>query len=231
MTRIKSLFALALTGAIIASCSTSNNVVSNHLISKRKFNKGFHINKKGHFSSSKEETMANNNEKEERSYQIESTESESALAQSNQKENNTVNNSADKNSVEYTSYENNNTLASTDGDLSDEFESDSYGTDDSYTGSVQRELKDDREESGEESQQAAPAAPAPSSTGDIILAIILCLFLPPLGLLIYRGVDSIFWIDLILFLVAIGGFFFLPFVGLAGLVAVVLAFLGVWDVI
>ena len=39
---------------ILASCSTSNNVVSNRLISKRKYTKGYHINKKSDYKASKD---------------------------------------------------------------------------------------------------------------------------------------------------------------------------------
>jgi len=37
---------------ILGACGTSNNVVNNHLISKRKYTKGFHVNKKSNFKNS-----------------------------------------------------------------------------------------------------------------------------------------------------------------------------------
>ena len=50
---------------ILGSCATNNNVVSNRLISKRKYTKGFHINKKSHLKSDNDEDVAKNVENEE----------------------------------------------------------------------------------------------------------------------------------------------------------------------
>lgn len=46
---------MMITGLIIASCGSSNDVVSNRLISKRKYNKGFFINKKSKLKSDNSE--------------------------------------------------------------------------------------------------------------------------------------------------------------------------------
>lgn len=45
----------------LASCGSSNNVVSNKLISKRKYSKGFHINKNGNYKNSNEDVAKNEN--------------------------------------------------------------------------------------------------------------------------------------------------------------------------
>lgn len=50
---------VALFGVLILSaCSTSNDVVSNNFITKRKHNKGFHLNLKNNYSSQKGEELA-----------------------------------------------------------------------------------------------------------------------------------------------------------------------------
>lgn len=53
-TQIAVIFSL-----ILASCGSSNQVVSNKLISKRKYTKGFFINSKDHRNNSGEETALN----------------------------------------------------------------------------------------------------------------------------------------------------------------------------
>ena len=57
---------------ILASCSTSNNVVSNKLISKRKYTKGFHVNKKANYKASKN-TVAEKEEIETPNYVVTSS--------------------------------------------------------------------------------------------------------------------------------------------------------------
>ena len=55
MKKLLSLNLLIALAVVFASCGTNNNVVNNRLISKRKYNKGFHINRKGNMKSSKAE--------------------------------------------------------------------------------------------------------------------------------------------------------------------------------
>lgn len=210
-------------GAFIASCSTSNSVVSNHLISKRKYTKGFHLNKKGHFGS-KDESIADNDLKVDDSYEFESINNRTLSDRSEDSDNKVQTNRNDLNTET-----DNNVIVSTDGIEMGDVENDSYVSDKLIFTENNNTSEDAADFVVEQIQQAVP--PAPSSTGDIVLAIILCLFIPPLALGIYRGIDNIFWIDLVLFLIAVGGFWFFSLAGFAGLAAVVLAFLGVWDVI
>jgi hypothetical protein len=58
MKKLLSLHLLIALAVIFASCGSNNNVVNNRLISKRKYNKGFHINSKGNKKSSKVEKEA-----------------------------------------------------------------------------------------------------------------------------------------------------------------------------
>lgn len=52
---IKKITAVALLTAILASCSTSNEVVSNGFFQKRKYNKGWYANKSTKVKDSKAE--------------------------------------------------------------------------------------------------------------------------------------------------------------------------------
>lgn len=60
---IKKIFALALLVTILFSCSTSNEVVQNGLFQKRKYNKGWHLNKSTTVKAKKGENIAQTYEK------------------------------------------------------------------------------------------------------------------------------------------------------------------------
>ena len=228
MTRKSSIFAMLLAGVFLASCSTSNSVVSNRLISKRKYTKGFHLNKKSHFGS-KDESVADKGQEQENSYMSGNKELATTRNQSSNNGNTTEGNTETIIETEFTS-----TMGTDNGQ-----ESINKGF---YSDNIEQEAPIEEivtkiDQSGTEKEELAEnnfvpvVPPSPGSTLDIVIAILLCLFIPPLGMLIYRGVDNLFWLDLVLFLIAIGGFFFLPFIGLVGLAAVVIAFLAVWDII
>jgi uncharacterized membrane protein YqaE (UPF0057 family) len=61
---ILSALSLFIILAILSSCSTSNEVVSNNFITKRKFNKGFHIDFKKRYHSEKESNLTKKDVKE-----------------------------------------------------------------------------------------------------------------------------------------------------------------------
>ncbi|MFT6504082.1 MAG: uncharacterized membrane protein YqaE (UPF0057 family) [Crocinitomicaceae bacterium] len=61
MKRLNIIYLFLAMTIVLASCGSSNNVVSNKLISKRKYNKGFHINKKGNYKNSNEDVAKNEN--------------------------------------------------------------------------------------------------------------------------------------------------------------------------
>jgi hypothetical protein len=61
---ILSTLSLFIIFAILSSCSTSNEVVSNNFITKRKFNKGFHIDFKKRYHSEKESDFTKKEVKE-----------------------------------------------------------------------------------------------------------------------------------------------------------------------
>ena len=61
MKRLNIIYLFLAMTIVLASCGSSNNVVSNKLISKRKYSKGFHINKNGNYKNSNEDVAKNEN--------------------------------------------------------------------------------------------------------------------------------------------------------------------------
>jgi len=130
--------------------------------------------------------------------------------------------------AEVVSYTENQTIESADSDLS----SDGELTEDSDLKTESNETESNEElEDIESLKSGLQSAPSSSDPVMLIVYILLCLILPPVAIAIYSGITGIFWLDLILFLLAISSFFWLPTVGLVGLAAVVIAFLVVFDVI
>ena len=62
----------------------------------------------------------------------------------------------------------------------------------------------------------------------VLILILLCIFIPPLAVLIVDGLKAPFWIDLILWLIAIGAYFYNPVTALIGLIAIIYAFVRVF---
>lgn len=210
---------------ILGACATSNDVVSNRLISKRKYEKGFHINKKSHLKSSNEE-LANENLTKEKDFE----KKERLFASNNEKKTTKTAVKIEEletsvESSEYTSSTINSesTIASVDGPESNSILK-------SEPSRVQRAIEKENAQKEVVVEQSKGAQP--SGTAELVLLIILALFIPPLAIVIYSGATTWFWVDLILFIVAIGGIFS-PFrlIGLAGLAAVIIAFLVIFDVI
>ena len=61
MKRLNIIYLFLAMTIVLASCGSSNNVVSNKLISKRKYSKGFHINKNGNYKNLNEDVAKNEN--------------------------------------------------------------------------------------------------------------------------------------------------------------------------
>ena len=60
---------------------------------------------------------------------------------------------------------------------------------------------------------------------NIILLILLCIFLPPIAILLTQGVGTPFWIDLILFLVGVGALGGIYYLGICYIISVIYAFI------
>lgn len=71
MKKITIVSSLLTSVLILGSCSTSNDVVSNRLISKRKYNRGFHVDMKKHHRTTKDELADQKIDSSEKSIQVE----------------------------------------------------------------------------------------------------------------------------------------------------------------
>ena len=222
---MKKIIALFLAIIFLASCSTSNNVASNKLIQKRKYKKGWHVN-----STQKIEKTANSEEvaytdevesKEES--EPESTVAEDQTTETTNTEDNPESDLAqeifdDQNNVVESNYEAQNSNSDEVSLVNNEVSVQEISNKPLINTSVKNEVVNQSQ----------------SSDSDIalILLVILAFILPPLAVFLVRGVGTEFWISLILFLVAIGGFAFIGGVaGLAAILGLVYALLIIFDVI
>lgn len=214
---------------ILGACGSSNSVVNNHLISKRKYTKGFHVNKRSNLKSDKGE------------------EEVVALKKDSNKE---VVKSTRKNAIESkeTSIQPKEVMAALQTKESNSSASEGPGSTNSVSlsdgpdqdGSTREARVEKNEVNSNESNTSSKTTKSKDLTrspdlGDpimLILAIILALIIPPLAILIFKGVSTWFWVDLLLFIIGIGGFFLLSGLGWAcAVAAIVIAFLVIFDVI
>lgn len=227
MKKVRLLGVIAGLGIILASCGSSNDVVSNRLISKRKYTKGFHINSKGHYKSGKSDYNATE---------------DLANADAPSKEELFVRKDFKTRS-----------LATVDGKSISEIEMSSRTNHTSQSTIIgEKKAKDVKksvqlasvskpEKIGHYTKDELKSAlkksmnqPAPmDDTAMLIILVILAILIPPLAVFIYEGATSRFWIDLILAIIGYGvGFLFFPHLAfLCGLAAVIYALLIVLEVI
>lgn len=226
------LMALAL---VFASCGTNNNVVNNRLISKRKFNKGFHINTKGNMKSSndkkQEENIASDDSKKREGYnkKIERRNKERAaeLAAAVASTESTAKTVEEQNRPNE-SYE---TTQTEDARVSDAVDSDMIELEDRTEDQNNRVSE---KEAAKESKKSKKSLGGGGVDGKTILLVILAIILAPLAVFIYEGASNRFWITLILWLVGVGVGYFLFGPALAwacGLVAAIYAILIVLGII
>lgn len=62
----------------------------------------------------------------------------------------------------------------------------------------------------------------------VVIMILLCIFLPPLAVLIVDGLKGPFWLDLLLFALGVGAYLYNPIAGLLLLLAIIYAFVRVF---
>lgn len=206
---------------LMNSCASSNDVVSNRLISKRKYTKGLFVKKNLRLKSDGVEDAQNYAMTENTSSDQET------LPQLNIKKAEPMTDDVLANNVApIDNSENWNGIQIEENPLAIKPKTKEA----SQQGAVKHSVKSDFKKAFKQELKAKKAV----DTGDplmLVILILLALFLPPVAIAIYRGIDNIFWLDLILFVVGIGGFWFLPIAGLAALAAVIIAFLVIFDVI
>ena len=187
MKKIAFLNLFLILSIVLASCSTSNNVVNNRTISKRKYNKGFHFNKKSSLKSSKDELASDdfkaepsNTPRVERENAIvtRTTRSTSSDVYSNDVENNDIIEGAelqdDLSQDDVTSHSSNRRSEDVEPqDAAETWASTSASTRDSKSTTQEKE---NNQSSG-------------WSDAMFVLAVIFAILLPPLGVAIYTNID------------------------------------------
>ncbi len=188
------LFTIALSVFILASCATSSDVVDGGLFQKRKYNKGFHINKTSKIASPK--TVEN--EVEMANVIIEDKVSNENF--SNKEITSTVIEKVNKSNVEEVVYVNENNISETnfknnEVELAEskKVENDNFKTNFNSTSLRKKSFLSDRFtattfDKNETSQIMA----------DTILLVIIAIFIPFLAVGLYEGITNRFWISLLL---------------------------------
>lgn len=237
MKNFKLLSAFVALSLILISCGTSNNVVNNHSISKRKYTKGFFIKKKPNLKS--KNSVANENIA---IVDAEKTKTKPTNLGGKQINQTTLEVTSDElnrvscnSDIAYTQTSGNVYVSPIDDSpyilrQDDEL----VYLDNQPEPSVQRfsemsESEKHRANLREFEQNGA----AGDSDLELILLVIIAIIIPPLAVFLYEGVTNRFWIDLILAILGYGiGFGVLGVSwGLLGLIAVIYALLIVLEAI
>ena len=224
MKNLKKLLVLAIVVAF-ASCATNNDVVSNGLFQKRKYLKGVYFEKSGAKGFDKKEVI------------------EDEIAEVENDENSESNgfNSFETNVEDETNLPDELTSIEASEDLefieTEELESETNSISDKFSPIINnREVKDVRRKLDKKPlsvRKSVESSAAAESGAMLILLIILCFIIPPLAIFIYSGTTTWFWIDLILYLLAVGflGLGILGGLGGAGFAAFLIALLVILDLI
>jgi uncharacterized membrane protein YqaE (UPF0057 family) len=227
--KLKSGIIGLITLAILASCSTSNDVVSGRGIQKRKYNDGYYI------SLGKKFNKTNKDVKVEEVVLSEETAENFNAETIAEVENSTAPSSA----IETSS--NTEVIApATNNDATPVTQVSEIETEENLI-TTQTEITEEKNESFKPGRIYAPKMipttvshnAAGASGAMLILLVILCFFLPPLAVFLFEGASSRFWIDLVLFIIGIAvvGWLLSGLAGLALLVSVIFALLIVLSLI
>jgi len=227
--KLKSGIIGLITLAILASCSTSNDVVSGRGIQKRKYNDGYYI------SLGKKFNKTNKDVKVEEVVLSEETAENFKVVTTSTSETSTT----PAPSMESTS---NNELITptTNSDASPVTTTSEIETEENEISNQVEVVKEEtnsfkpgRIYSPKMIKTVVSENAAGASGAMLILLVILCFFIPPLAVFLFEGASSRFWIDLILFIIgiAIVGWLLNGISGLALLVSVIYALLIVLSVI
>lgn len=190
MKRLNIIYLLLTMTIVLGSCGSSNNVVSNKLISKRKYSKGFHINKKGDYQKSNEDVAKNENAKKidrkKFSERTKSSNLEQEVSIIESSEPAAVNRVVEESAFTV------GTAAPIDGLYSNEVtenESVSVQDFDAADAVIKREQskKDMRKSLRKKVKDSKSSGWGADAM--FILAVILAIFIPPLGVLIYTNID------------------------------------------
>ena len=233
MKKVSILSLVTILMIVISSCGSSNNVVNNHGITKRKYNKGFFFQRNSNLRTANTEVKderANAEKTLAKQEKVDAKRAKKVNAKEQVNVEKTVATHVEStNSSVYTAEVERPISAqenerSSDGVSGSEQES----TTTSSRETMDRESIADRYESLKKDSRGA----AGGSSVNIILLVILALIIPPLAVFLYEGATTRFWIDLVLALLGYGiGIGFGGLFPLLGLISVIYALLIVLEVI
>ncbi len=233
MKKVSILSLVTILMIVISSCGSSNNVVNNHGITKRKYNKGFFFQRNSNLRTANTEVKderANAEKTLAKQEKVDAKRAKKVNAKEQVNVEKTVATHVEStNSTVYTA-EVERPIAAQENERSSDGVS---GSEQESTTTSSRETMDresiaDRYESLKKDSRGA----AGGSGVGIILLVILALIIPPLAVFLYEGATSRFWIDLVLAILGYGiGFGFGGFLPLLGLISVIYALLIVLEVI
>lgn len=212
---IKKIAAITLLSAVLFSCSTSNEVVSNGLFQKRKYNKGWYANKSAKVKDSK-----GDNTKE-------------ILVEEIAQQNEITNDVVAKQEVKTISREfvaksdytrKNETVLASNENSKEVIKTNSVIIAKQENAIAIEELKRIVEAKPVEIREVLSKKGSGSSGLGLLVLVLLAIFIPPVAVLLVDGLSSRFWIDLILALLGIGAFGLLGALGgIAYLAAIIYA--------
>lgn len=206
---------------ILGSCGSSNSVVSNGLIQKRKYNKGFFMKSNGQFKTAKAEGKEEKSIVVQEEIAVNNTVRTAAPVSAVAAVQNTEKVTFDKvaaASVSNTVRSASQTAAPVKVNATQEIES-------------RKEVRKDVREQVKQLRKKESSSSAVD--GMTILLVILAIIIPPLAVGLYEGITVRFWIDLILALLGWGllGWLLPGLIWLGGLAAIIYALLIVLAVI
>ncbi len=192
---MKKIIAFSLVVLFLTACSTSNNVASNKLFQKRKYNKGWHVN------SSKKIDKTTSSQTEEVVYAEELIKSD---AEESTKNNNILlaeNKESHVEKLDNFKTEDLKQSKTTNQSVGDNVAKASGLTDNTALNSeiiIEENHQNINESKSKLITNSSNEAPNSGSDVGIVLLVILAILLPPLAVFLARGIGTEFWISLIL---------------------------------
>lgn len=213
---------------ILGSCGSSNSVVSNGLIQKRKYNKGFFLKSNGQFKTAKTDTKEDSKTLAFEEVTDKKETVRSAVAPVNT-EIKAVETQTTVSQVVPKSF-----VASNETVAVEKRSSKVNLIDVAQNATAQREVRKSLRSEIKTMRKTDSGSGAITMDGFTVLLVILAIIIPPLAVLLYEGASKRFWIDLLLALVGWGLAYWLlgptiAFVG--GLIAIIYALLIVLEAI
>lgn len=229
MKKVSILSLIALVAIVVSSCGSSNSVVNNNRISKRKYTKGFFFQRNSNFKTANTKVEDDKLKGDESVAKVEKVEAKksTSVAKEAKKKSKRTNNVVESSEVATNEGANSNYYPSEEEEVPETRQFEAEGSD-GIESSVIENHQSARSESTEEASsenRSEPLKKKKNNQGNgqedviFILAVIFAILIPPLGVAIYTNID---WIKVLIALL-LTILFFLP--------GMIYALLVVFDVI